>query len=75
MDHKVSCVYVCMYVCTYVSVCACERVSLSDNKSMLKHEQQSTATNQILQEMLTNNLIYNKSTESGPSCYVTEENG
>ena len=25
--------------------------------------------------MLTNNLIQNKPTESGPSCYVTEENG
>ena len=25
--------------------------------------------------MLTNNLIYNKLTESGPSCYVTGKNG
>ena len=40
-----------------------------DNKRILKLEQRSTATNidqdyidQILQEMLTNNLIYNKPT-------------
>ena len=49
-----------------------------DNKRILKLVQRSAATNidqdyidQILQEMVTNNLIYNKPTESGPSYYVT----
>ena len=49
-----------------------------DNKRILKLVQRSAATNidqdcidQILQEMLTNNLIYNKPTESRPSYYVT----
>ena len=52
-----------------------------DNKRILKLVQRSAATNvdqdcidQILQEMLTNNLIYNKPTESGPSYYVTGKN-
>ena len=54
----------------------------ADNKRILKLLQRSAATNidqdyidQILQEMVTNNLIYNKPTESGPSYYVTEKNG
>ena len=49
-----------------------------DNKRILKLVQRSAATNidqdymdQILQEMVTNNLIYNKPTESRPSYYVT----
>ena len=49
-----------------------------DNKRILKLVQRSAATNidqdyihQILQEMVTNNLIHNKPTESGPSYYVT----
>ena len=53
-----------------------------DNKRILKLVQRSAATNidqdyidQILQEMVTNNLIYNKPTESGPSYYVTGKNG
>ena len=53
-----------------------------DNKRILKHVQRSAATNldqnyidQFLQEMLTKNLIYNTSTESRPSYYVTEETG
>ena len=53
-----------------------------DNKRILKVVQRSTATNidqdyidQILQEMVTNNLIYNKPTESRPSYYVTGKNG
>ena len=52
-----------------------------DNKRILKLAQRSAATNidqyyidQILQEMVTNNLIYNKPTESGPSYYVTGKN-
>ena len=43
-----------------------------DNKRILKHVQRSAATNldqdyidQILQEMLRSNLIYNRPTESG----------
>ena len=51
-----------------------------DNKRILKLVQRSVATNidqdyidQILQEMVTNNLIYNKPTQSGPSYYVTEK--
>ena len=53
-----------------------------DNKRILKHVQRSAVMNidqdyidQILQEMLTYSLIYNKSTESGPSCYITEKSG
>ena len=53
-----------------------------DNVRILKLVQRSAATNidqdyidEILQEMVTNNLIYNKPTESGPSYYVTGENG
>ena len=53
-----------------------------DNKRILKLVHRSTATNidqdyidQILQEMLTNNLIYNKPTESGPSYCVAGKNG
>ena len=53
-----------------------------DNKRISKLVQRSAATNidqdyidQILQEMVTNNLIYNKPTESGPSYYVTGKNG
>ena len=49
-----------------------------DNKRIPKFVQWPVATNidqdcidQILQEMLTNNLIYNKPTESRPSYYVT----
>ena len=52
-----------------------------DNKRIPKLIQRSTATNidqdyidQILQEMVTNNLIYNKPIESGPSYYVTGKN-
>ena len=52
-----------------------------DNKRILKLVQRSAATNidqdyidQILQEMVTNNLIYNKPTEGGPSYYVTGRN-
>ena len=53
-----------------------------DSKRVLKFVQRSAATNidqdyidQHLQEMVTNNLIYNKLTESEPSYYVTEKNG
>ena len=53
-----------------------------DNKRILKHVQRSAATNldqdyidQILQEMLRSNLIYNRPTKSGPSYYVTDKNG
>ena len=52
-----------------------------DNKRILKLAQRSAATNidhdyidQILQKIVTNNLIYNKPTESGPSYYVTGKN-
>ena len=53
-----------------------------DNKKILRLVQRSAATNidqnyvdQVLQEMLTNNLIYSKLTESGPSYFVTGKNG
>ena len=52
-----------------------------DNKRILKHAQQSATTNldqdhidQILQELLKSNLVYNRPTESGPSYYVTDKN-
>ena len=60
-------------------ILGCQR---PDSKRMLKLVQRSAATNidqdyidQILQEMVTNNLIYNKPTECGPSYYVTGKNG
>ena len=52
-----------------------------DNKKILKLVQRSAERNidqdyidQILQEMVTNDLIYNKPTDSGPSHYVTGRN-
>ena len=55
---------------------------IPDNKRILKHVQRSAATNlnqnyidQILQEMLRSNLIYNRPTESGSSYYLTDKNG
>ena len=53
-----------------------------DKKRILKLVHRSAATNidqdyidQILQEIVTNNLSYNKPTESRPSYYVTGKNG
>ena len=53
-----------------------------DNKRILKHVQRCAATSldqdyidQVLQEMLKSNLIYNRPTESGPSYYVKFKNG
>ena len=52
-----------------------------DSKRIVKHVQRSAATNldqdyidQILQEMVRSNLIYNRPTEIRPSYYVTDKN-
>ena len=45
-----------------------------DNRRILKNLDQNY-TDQILQEMLRSNLIYNRPAESGPSYYVTYKNG
>ena len=52
-----------------------------DNKKILKLAQRSAETNidqdyidQLLQEMVTNDLIYSKPTDSGPSHYVMGRN-
>ena len=52
-----------------------------DNERILKLVQRPAATNidqdyidQVLQEMVMNNSIYNKSIESAPSYYVTGKN-